>query len=130
MYYVNWSIYFFKHFQLVFEAIEDEMASNNQPDVVRLVDCNKKQPEPKYRNDENVLVSIPAQYRIIDTGEKPAPGEYVTNSGLVVPAVSYELRSKLEKVMVKKGQGQERIVELVARATVELAIQLIGGAHR
>ena len=48
---------------------------SNQPDVVRLVDCNLKQSqqqrhsqqqqagEAKYKNDENVLVSVPAQYR-------------------------------------------------------------------
>ncbi len=63
----------------VFDAIEGEMAtavtaalgggSNNQPDVVRLVDCNRRRGkeeaaiQPKYRNDENVLVTAPAQYR-------------------------------------------------------------------
>ena len=73
--------------QTVFNEIDDELSSN-QPDLVRLVDCNRRKPEPKYRNDENVLVAIPAKYRQIETGEDPPPGEYVTDDGLVVPAVS------------------------------------------
>lgn len=52
----------------VLQEIQDDISSN-QPDLVRLVDCNKrtsgnnKAPEPKYRNDENVLESMPAVYR-------------------------------------------------------------------
>ncbi len=111
---------------------------SNQPDVVRLVDCNRRQQpatassttEAKYKNDENVLVSVPAQYRPIDTGEEPPPGEYVTDSGLIVPAISPELRDKIDKAMEAKGYGAERITELMARSTVELAVQLFGGAHR
>ena len=60
----------------------------------------------------------------------PPPGEYSTDSGLIVPAVSLDLRSRLEVVMAAKGIGLERITEMVARAGSELALQLIGGAHR
>lgn len=118
-------------FKLVFEEIDDTIASSNQPDVVRLVDCNRRRPsEAKYRNDENVLLSLPGEYRPIETGEVPPPGEYSTDSGLIVPAVSLDLRSRLEVVMAAKGIGLERITEMVARAGSELALQLIGGAHR
>ena len=84
--------------QTVFEEIEGKI-SQNQPDVVRLVDCNRRKPESsnqqgnnkdfenaseaKYRNDENVLMSLPAQYRPIETGEEFPPGEYVTDAGKV-----------------------------------------------
>ena len=117
--------------QLVFEEIDDTIAASNQPDVVRLVDCNRRRPsEAKYRNDENVLLSLPGEYRPIETGEAPPPGEYATDAGLIVPAVSLDLRSRLEVAMAAKGIGLERITEMVARAGSELALQLFGGAHR
>lgn len=122
-----------------------EQTGSNQPDVVRLVDCNRK-PQPnqqqqpgadrssggggKYRNDENVLVTVPAQYRPIETGEDIPPGEYVTDSGLIVPAVSPELRERLDRAAEAGGVGPERMAELVARAAVDLSVQLFGGAHR
>ena len=48
--------------RLVLQEIQDDVMSN-QPDLVRLVDCNKRKTEPKYRNDENVLESLPAVFR-------------------------------------------------------------------
>ena len=39
-------------------------------------------PEPKYRNDQNVLASEPTQYRLIATDEASV-GEYTTDSGLI-----------------------------------------------
>ncbi len=69
-------------------------------------------------------------FRPITTSEMPPPGEYVTDTGLIVPAVSGELREKLEKVADAKGLGLERVTELIARAATDLAVQLFGGAHR
>ena len=37
------------------EMQEIEAELTNKPDIVRLVHSNVRQPEPKYRNDENVL---------------------------------------------------------------------------
>ena len=37
------------------EMREIEAELSNKPDIVRLVTSNVRQPEPKYRNDENVL---------------------------------------------------------------------------
>ena len=39
------------------EMQEIEAELTNKPDIVRLVHSNVRQPEPKYRNDENVLGS-------------------------------------------------------------------------
>ena len=75
-------------------------------------------------------MTVPCEYRPIDTGEASPLGEYSTDSGLIVPAISYDLRSRLEAAMASKGLGQDRITELVARAGSELAVQLFGGAHR
>ena len=42
----------------------------------------RRQPEAKFRNDENVLGGITAEYRQITTGEEGC-GEFVTDLGLV-----------------------------------------------
>ena len=90
--------------RLVFQEIE-----KNQPDVVRLVDCNLRQkntgtpqqhvPEPKYRNDQNVLATIPAQFRQITLSKGASSGnlegEYSTDSGLVVPGIAPKFRDRL-----------------------------------
>jgi len=113
--------------QTVFSAIDQELG--NKPDIVRLVDCNRRAPEPKYRNDENVLESAPAEYRQISTGEVEV-GEFVTDSGLVVPAVSVKLRERLNAVIANHGLGLDKQCEVMARAATELSIHLIGGQHR
>jgi len=112
---------------LVMREIDAELA--NKPDIVRLVHCNRRQPEPKYRNDENVLAGITAEYRQITTGEADI-GEYLTDLGLVVPCISLELRERLQAVIVNHGLGVERQAEVMGRAATELAIQLLGGQHR
>lgn len=154
--------------QRVLEEIE-----SNQPDVVRLIDHNRRggsktkglsqtqqtsnvksnsnqcnsnpQPAPpppssshqprgadgelKYRNDQNVLVSEPTQYRCITT-EEEFFGEYQTDQGLMVPAVSYKLRERFMAAAEAKGISRDRLIELVARTGTELAIQLLGGSRR
>ena len=53
-----------------------------------------------YRNDQNVLSAGPTKYRLISTEEGEMKytngpiGEYITDSGLIVPAISYELRER------------------------------------
>jgi len=111
----------------VMAEIDAELGA--QPDIVRLVHCNRRQPEPKYRNDENVLAGVTAEYRQITTGEAEC-GEFVTDLGLVVPCVSLALRERLQAVIMNHGLGVERQVEVMGRAATELAIQLLGGQHR
>ncbi len=146
-----------------------EEIESNQPDVVRLIDHNRRgakqktstatvvkangsnghgggatcganfpvvhpamvvpKTEPKYRNDQNVLVSEPAQFHQITTEEAPL-GEYKTDAGLVVPAISYKLRERFMACAEAKGISRERLVELVARAGTEICIQLLGGSRR
>merc|ERR1719342_1255975 len=92
--------------------IEADLMSN-KPDIVRLVHSNVRQPEPKYKSDENVL-----------------GGGGVTDSGLMVPAISLQLRERLETAMLSHGISRERQAEMVGRAATELAIHLLGGQHR
>lgn len=113
--------------ETVFSAIDQEMA--NRPDIVRLVDCNKRAPEPKYKYDENVLGNAVAEYKQIITGEDLGV-DFVTDSGLLVPAISLQLREKLFAAIESQGFGLEKQAELMGRAATELALQLLGGQHR
>ena len=103
----------------VMAEIDAELGA--QPDIVRLVHCNRlvagqggalllgmccrRQPEQKYRNDENVLTGVMAEYRQITTGEAEC-GEFVTDLGLVVPCVSLALRERLQAVIMNHGLGR------------------------
>merc|ERR1719245_1214229 len=99
------------------EMREIEAELSNKPDIVRLVHSNVRQPEPKYRNDENVLGSVLPEYRQIVTGEEEVGDRhFVTDSGLIVPSISLQL--------------MERLAEMMGRAATELAIHLLGGQHR
>ncbi len=53
----------------------------NKPDIVRLVDCNKRVPEPKYKYDENVLGGTIAEYRQINTGKPGPPPAHLSHHG-------------------------------------------------
>ena len=85
--------------------------------------------ELKYRNDQNVLKSNETQYRLISTEEGPI-GEYLTDAGLMVPAISYKLRERFMAAAEAKGITRDRLIELVARTGTELSIQLLGGSRR
>uniref|UniRef100_A0A182RYD2 Enhancer of mRNA-decapping protein 3 n=1 Tax=Anopheles funestus TaxID=62324 RepID=A0A182RYD2_ANOFN len=90
----------------------------------------------KYRHDENVLVSTPAQYRQIeikcssgsDTNRESQ--EYVTDEGLVIPSVPATLRHTVEEYAVSMGLSRERQHDFLARGATELALQLLGGSRR
>lgn len=111
----------------ILSEIDQELS--NKPDIIRLVDCNRRAPEPKYKNDENVLGNVVTEFRQIDTGEVMET-EFVTDAGLVVPAISRQLRNKLLTVLDDHGFGLEKQTELMGRAATELCIQLLGGQHR
>ena len=66
--------------------------------------CYRRQPEAKFRNDENVLGGVTAEYRQITTGQAEC-GEFVTDLGLVVPCVNLALRERLQAVIVNHGLG-------------------------
>lgn len=119
--------------RLVFEEID----ATNQPDVIRLVDINRRKQtptyelvEPKFRNDQNVIDAAPINYRQIKTGQQENIREYVTDTGIIVPSIDLALRNRLMSAAEARGFSKERISELVARSGTELSIQLLGGARR
>ncbi|XP_048225448.1 enhancer of mRNA-decapping protein 3 isoform X2 [Perognathus longimembris pacificus] len=83
----------------------------------------------RYRHDENILEAEPIVYRRISvphTGSK----EFCTDSGLVVPSVSYELHKKLLSVAEKHGLTLERRLEMTGVCASQMALTLLGGPNR
>ncbi|XP_063305377.1 enhancer of mRNA-decapping protein 3 isoform X2 [Pelobates fuscus] len=84
---------------------------------------------PTYRHDENIIESEPIVYRRILV---PQPGgkEYCTDSGLVVPSISYSLHKKLLCVAEKHGLSVERRLEMSGVCASQMALTLLGGPNR
>ncbi|XP_067015635.1 enhancer of mRNA-decapping protein 3 isoform X2 [Anabrus simplex] len=110
------------------QAVYEEINASQRPDLVRQTDINRRGVQ-NYRHDQNVLASAPAMYRQVVV---PAPGskEYVTDDGLVIPSITCELRRQLIEMAERRGLSHERQSELMGRAATEMALQLLGGAHR
>ncbi|XP_075064328.1 enhancer of mRNA-decapping protein 3 [Mixophyes fleayi] len=84
---------------------------------------------PTYKHDENILESEPIVYRRIIV---PQPGgkEYCTDSGLVVPSISYGLHKKLLTVAEKHGLSVEKRLEMSGVCASQMALTLLGGPNR
>jgi hypothetical protein len=81
--------------------------------LLGIMDC-RRQPEPKYQKDENVLAGVTAEYRQITTREAEAYcGVFVTDLGLVVPCVSLALRERLRLSIVNHRLGRLVVVVCV-----------------
>ncbi|XP_071424147.1 enhancer of mRNA-decapping protein 3 [Pithys albifrons albifrons] len=83
----------------------------------------------RYRHDENILESEPIVYRRIVVPQN-ANKEFCTDSGLVVPCVSYELHKKLLSVAEKHGLTLERRLEMTGVCASQMALSLLGGPNR
>ncbi|XP_037080781.1 enhancer of mRNA-decapping protein 3-like [Pollicipes pollicipes] len=114
--------------QAVFEEIDSQ-----QPDVVRLVDTNRRRPaervEAKYRHDQNVIQAAPVRYNRIVVPETPEV-EFVTDTGLVVPSVTVRARDTLLQTAQRHGLTMGRQQEMLGRGCTEMALQLVGSHAR
>lgn len=106
------------------QAIWDEI--EQKPDVVRQTGHVKKK---NYRHDENILDSKPVGLRQINV-KYQCSQEYVTDEGILIPSITMELRSRILLQADLMGLVWERQCDLLARGTVEFAMQLLGGARR
>lgn len=102
-----------------------EKINASKPDVVR----NTDKRGTKYMWDENILNSKPPVYRQLLVPQSGSI-EYVTDSGLIVPSVTPELRKKIIAVAETFGLSFERQSEIIGRACTEMALLLVGGARR
>ncbi|XP_051795965.1 LOW QUALITY PROTEIN: enhancer of mRNA-decapping protein 3-like [Acanthochromis polyacanthus] len=82
-----------------------------------------------YRHDENILEGKPVTYRQITTPEHGGK-EYCTDSGLVVPSVSYKLHKHLLAAAEHWGLTLERRLETTGICSSQMALTLLGGPNR
>lgn len=82
-----------------------------------------------YRHDENILTSKPTVYRTITMKERCVQ-EYVTDDGIIIPTIATEVRSRIQLQAEVFGLDWERQCDMLARSTVELCLQMLGGARR
>lgn len=109
------------------QAIWDSLEAGKKPDVVQNAVSAQKQ--KKYRHDENVIVSEPAEMRQIEA-QFDGSEDFVTDEGLIIPTVPIIVRSKIESCAQKCGLSLQRQLDLLARGATDLAILLLGGARR
>lgn len=83
----------------------------------------------RYRHDENILEVKPVVYRQI-TVPQHGGKEYCTDSGLVVPSVSYELHKCLLASAERHGLSLERRLEMTGVCASQMALTLLGGPNR
>lgn len=108
-------------------AVWDALEAGKKPDVVQ--NAVSAQSQKKYRHDENILVSEPAQMRQIESLFEGSE-DFVTDEGLIIPTVPTFVRSKIEMCAQKCGLSLLRQLDLLARGATDLAILLLGGARR
>lgn len=82
-----------------------------------------------YRHDENILVAKPTGYRQIKLKERSAQ-EYVTDDGIIIPTISADVRSRIQLQAEVFGLDWVRQCDALSRSTVELCLQMLGGARR
>lgn len=82
-----------------------------------------------YRHDENILTSKPTGYRQITVKDRCAQ-EYVTDDGIIIPTISAETRSRIQLQAEVFGLDWVRQCDMLSRSTVELCLQMLGGARR
>lgn len=88
-----------------------------------------EQTTSRYRHDENILEVKPVVYRQISVPQHGGK-EYCTDSGLVVPSVSYELYKRLVAVAERYGLSLERRLEMTGVCSSQMALTLLGGPNR
>lgn len=111
------------------QAIWDSLEAGKKPDVVQHAVSAQQQQQKKYRHDENIIVSEPAEMRQIESMFEGSE-DFVTDEGLIIPTIPMFVRSKIEMCAQKCGLSLQRQLDLLARGTTDLAILLLGGARR
>lgn len=108
------------------QAIWHEIDSIQKPDLVRQTIPTKKK---NFGHKENVLVSKPIGYRQIQINYLSRQ-LFATDDGLIIPSIRQEHRDQIQEYAENAGFTRERQFDLLARGTVEIAVQLLGGARR
>lgn len=84
----------------------------------------------RFKCDENVLGG--GSLESVQHIKVPCPQQmdYVTDTGLLVPSISLELRRRILEGAYRCGYSPERQLEMLGRAASEMVLQLLGGCRR
>ncbi|XP_042571372.1 enhancer of mRNA-decapping protein 3-like [Cyprinus carpio] len=88
-----------------------------------------EQTPSRYRHDENILEAKPVIYRQITVPQNETK-EYSTDSGLVVPSISFKLHKRLLAAAESHGLSLERRLEMTGVCASQMALTLLGGPNR
>ncbi|UJR34893.1 hypothetical protein I4U23_027671 [Adineta vaga] len=85
----------------------------------------------KYRCDQMILEhnNGPIDYEQIQL-PVPTTKKYLTDEGLIIPAINTELRDKLFNAGEYYGYSKERRIESMGRCTSDMCLHLLGGTQR
>ncbi|XP_061773701.1 enhancer of mRNA-decapping protein 3-like isoform X2 [Nerophis ophidion] len=110
-------------------AVFSEIDTSERRNGARSRGTPQEQTPSRYRHDENILEGKPVVYRQI-TVPQPGAKEYCTDSGLVVPSISYDLHKRLLLVAERHGLTLERRLEMTGVCASQMALTLLGGPNR
>ncbi|TMS05420.1 Enhancer of mRNA-decapping protein 3 [Larimichthys crocea] len=110
-------------------AVFSEIDISERRNGARSRGTPQEQTPSRYRHDENILEAKPIVYRQI-TVPQPGAKEYCTDSGLVVPSISYELHKRLLSIAERHGLSLERRLEMTGVCASQMALTLLGGPNR
>ncbi|KAM9808293.1 enhancer of mRNA-decapping protein 3 [Neosynchiropus ocellatus] len=110
-------------------AVFSEIEISERRNGARSVGAPQEQTPSRYRHDENILEAKPVVYRQIAVTQ-PGAKEYCTDSGLVVPSITYDLRKRLLSAAERHGLSLERRLEMTGVCASQMALTLLGGPNR
>ncbi|MEQ2183703.1 enhancer of mRNA decapping [Goodea atripinnis] len=110
-------------------AVFSEIDTTERRSGARSRGTPQDQTPTRYRHDENILEGKPVVYRQIVVPQ-PGPKEYCTDSGLVVPSISYELHKRLLSAAERYGLTLERRLEMTGVCASQMTLTLLGGPNR
>lgn len=77
------------------------------------------------------MASKPTGHRqIIVNDSNETQQEYVTDDGSIIPTIATDFRSRIQLQAEVYGLTWERQCDMLSRCTVELCLQMLGGARR
>ncbi|KAI1889499.1 hypothetical protein AGOR_G00163510 [Albula goreensis] len=107
---------------------EGNLALFDKAAVFSQIDTGDRTPS-RYRHDENILEAKPIVYRQITVPQQGGK-EYCTDSGLVVPSVTFDLHKRLLSAAERHGLTLERRLEMTGVCASQMALTLLGGPNR
>ena len=102
------------------DVLFDRESDSTAPES-RLVSHNKRDPQRKLKNNENVLDARPC-YELVSNSS----ATFTTIGGLQVPVVDLETKLAIEKLALETGLSEDIMIENGGRTIATLTLQALG----